>query len=88
MCCTVLEADGFSSGSPLFRCYVAVCNDKIIGHAVYYYIYYTLERKAIHLEDLFVAVEYRKKFVGSRLFHAVAEVKLFTILYNFQWTGQ
>ncbi|XP_011505096.1 PREDICTED: uncharacterized protein LOC105367934 [Ceratosolen solmsi marchali] len=69
----VLEKDGFDGENPLFKCYVAVCDNKIIGYALYFYIYSTLNKKIVHLEDLYVTPDYRQKYVGSRLFHAIAK---------------
>ncbi|KAJ8684124.1 hypothetical protein QAD02_019916 [Eretmocerus hayati] len=69
----VLEKDGFGRTDPLFNCFVAISDDKIVGYALYFYIHSTLERGAIHLEDLYVTPEYRKKRVGSRLFEAIAQ---------------
>jgi GNAT superfamily N-acetyltransferase len=72
--CLALEKDGFDSENPLFKCHVAVCDNKIIGYALYFYIYSTLNKKIMHLEDLYVTPEYRQKYVGSRLFDAIAKV--------------
>ncbi|XP_014219921.1 uncharacterized protein LOC106647866 [Copidosoma floridanum] len=71
--CTVLEKDGFDREDPLFKCYVASCDGKIVGYALYFYIYSTLDPRAIHLEDLYVTPEYREKHIGSRLFDTVAK---------------
>ena len=48
-----LVRDGFSP-NPLFHCFVAEVNDRIIGIALYYYRYSTWKGKTIHLEDLIV----------------------------------
>ncbi|OXU26172.1 hypothetical protein TSAR_009930 [Trichomalopsis sarcophagae] len=69
----VIEKDGFDSENPLYNCHVAVCNGKIVGYALYFYIFSTLEQKAIHLEDLYVTPDYRNKKIGSRLFDSVAK---------------
>lgn len=69
-----LEKDGFLSENPLYKCYVAVCDDVIIGYALYFFIYFTLDQKVLHLEDIYVMPDFRKKSVGSRLFNAVAKV--------------
>ena len=37
-------------------------NDKIIGHALYYYAYSSWEGKVLYVEDLFVREEYRSTF--------------------------
>ena len=40
-------------------------NDKIVGHAVYYYTYSTCEGRCLYLEELFVREEYRSKYNDS-----------------------
>ena len=37
-------------------------NDRIVGHALYFYTYSTWEGKCLYLEDLFVREEYRSKY--------------------------
>ena len=36
-------------------------NDRIVGHALYFYTYSTWEGKCLYLEDLFVREEYRSE---------------------------
>lgn len=36
-------------------------NDRIVGHALYFYTYSTWEGKSLYLEDLFVREEYRSE---------------------------
>ena len=55
---------------------MAVCDGKVVGYALYFYIFSTLDQKAIHLEDLYVTPDFRQKYVGSRLFDSVAKVHL------------
>lgn len=47
---------------------------KLIGYALYYYIYSTWEGKCIYMEDFYVSPEYRGKGVGSRLMGSVCKV--------------
>ncbi|XP_012274454.1 diamine acetyltransferase 2 isoform X2 [Orussus abietinus] len=68
-----LERDGFDSEQPLFQCYVAVAEEKVIGYALYYFVYSTWTGKEMLLEDLCVASNYRNKNVGSMLFQTVAK---------------
>lgn len=68
-----LERDGFDVEHPLFICYVAVAEEKIVGYALFYYTYSTWCGKAMYLEDIYVTKAYRKKHVGSRLLKIVAK---------------
>ncbi|CAB0035378.1 unnamed protein product [Trichogramma brassicae] len=68
-----LQRDGFGSKKPLYECYVAVVFGEIVGYALYFWIYYSLGRKALHLEDLYVTPFHRLKNIGSKLFSAVAK---------------
>ncbi len=54
-----------------FRFFVAEDEGKIIGHAVYYFAYYTWVGKSIYVDDLYVEPEYRRKKIGSMLLHEV-----------------
>ncbi len=55
--------------NPIFTSYVAECQGKIIGLALYYIRYSTWKGKRIYLEDLIVNEKYRGKGVGKKLFH-------------------
>ncbi len=55
-----------------FYCLVAETNDnKIVGMALYYHVYYTWVGKSMYLDDLFVLEEYRGQNIGSRLLEEV-----------------
>ncbi|CAI9591081.1 unnamed protein product [Staurois parvus] len=79
-----LRRDGFEEPSPLFRCLVAEEEDeqkraegpRLVGCAVSYYIYSTWTGRALFLEDLYVAPQYRGKGIGSKLLTATAELCL------------
>ncbi|XP_058803017.1 uncharacterized protein LOC131670965 isoform X2 [Phymastichus coffea] len=71
--CAALQSDGFERERPEFGCLVAVCEERIVGYALYFNVYTTLDRKAVHLEDLYVSPDFRKRHVGSRLFDSVAK---------------
>jgi GNAT superfamily N-acetyltransferase len=64
--------DGFGE-YPVFEFYVADDNDRIVGLALYYFSYSTWKGRAMHLEDLIVTHEYRKKGLGNLLFDKVVE---------------
>ena len=38
-------------------------NDRIVGHALYFYTYSTWEGKCLHMEDLCVREQYRSKYL-------------------------
>ena len=65
-----LERDGFGE-HPLFFCFVAEKNGKIIGMALYYINYSTWKGPCVFLEDIVVTQSERKGGVGKLLFDAV-----------------
>ena len=65
-----LVRDGFSP-NPLFHCFVAEVNDRIIGIALYYYRYSTWKGKSILLEDLIVKEKKRGIGAGMALYKEV-----------------
>lgn len=67
-----LREDGFGP-NPLYRCYVAESNGKLIGFALYYYRYSTWKGKCLYLEDLYVKPEFRKQGIGKLLFQKILE---------------
>ncbi|XP_017785872.1 PREDICTED: diamine acetyltransferase 2 [Nicrophorus vespilloides] len=68
-----LETDGFSE-NPVFTCYVAEVNNKIIGYTLYYICYSTWIGKSIFLEDLYVKDKYRKQGIGKKLILTIAKL--------------
>ena len=42
-------------------------NDRIVGHALYFYTYSTWEGKCLYLDDLFVREEYRSEYTRSHI---------------------
>lgn len=65
-----IERDGFGE-HPLFQVFVAEIDSEVIGMAFYYYRYSTWKGKTIHLEDLIVREDMRKKNIGGLLYNAV-----------------
>lgn len=57
--------------SPLFHCFVAQENEKIVGMALVYFRFSTWVGQSLHLEDLVVAQEHRGKGIGSALYNQV-----------------
>lgn len=65
-----MERDGFGD-QPVFRFFVATCNDRVIGMALYYQKYSTWKGKGIYLEDIIVNEQFRNQGIGRKLFMAV-----------------
>ena len=65
-----LVRDGFSE-NPLFHCFVAEIDQKIIGIALYYYRYSTWKGKTLHLEDLIVKESQRGTGIGFQLYSEI-----------------
>ncbi len=67
-----LKDHGFGN-QPLFHCFVAETEEKIVGIALIYPRYSTWKGPAIHLEDLIVTQSMRGKGVGSALLDSVVK---------------
>ncbi|MEM1257825.1 MAG: GNAT family N-acetyltransferase [Bacteroidota bacterium] len=67
-----LEKDGFGE-NPLFHCFVAEVQSKIVGIALIYPRYSTWSGPVVHLEDLIVTGSMRGKGVGSKLLEEVVK---------------
>ena len=79
-----LERDGFSD-QPLFNCFVAEAEDKIVGMALFYNRYSTWKGKTIHLEDLIVNEDYRGKGIGMQLYKKVMQFALEENIKRVEW---
>ena len=79
-----LERDGFSD-QPLFNCFVAEAEDKIVGMALFYNRYSTWKGKTIHLEDLIVNEDYRGKGIGMQLYKKVMQFALEEKIKRVEW---
>ena len=79
-----LERDGFSD-QPLFNCFVAQAEDKIVGMALFYNRYSTWKGKTIHLEDLIVNEDYRGKGIGMQLYKKVMQFALEENIKRVEW---
>ena len=66
-----LETMGFENKTPLFKCFVAEFENKIVGAAIIYNRFSTWKGKTLHLEDLIVTKKMRGKGIGSKLFDKV-----------------
>jgi GNAT superfamily N-acetyltransferase len=67
-----LERDGFGA-HPLFFCFVAERDGRILGMALYYINYSTWKGPCVFLEDLIVTASERKSGIGKMLFDKVLE---------------
>ncbi|WP_432280190.1 N-acetyltransferase family protein [Urechidicola vernalis] len=65
-----IERDGFGT-TPLFNVFVAEVDNEVVGMAFYYYRYSTWKGKTIHLEDLIVREDMRKKNIGGLLYQSI-----------------
>ena len=79
-----LERDGFGD-QPLFNCFVAEAEDKIVGMALFYNRYSTWKGKTIHLEDLIVNEDYRGKGIGMQLYKKVMQFALEEKIKRVEW---
>ena len=68
-----LERDGFGE-EPVFKCFVAMHKNMIVGIALTYIRYSTWKGKTLHLEDLVVKEEYRGSGLGSKLLNEVIKL--------------
>jgi len=64
------EDSGFGN-NPVWKAFVAIDNDVIIGFALYYIRFSTWKGRRVYLEDFIVTEEYRGKGVGKLLFEQI-----------------
>ncbi len=60
--------ENFEAG--VFNCFVAELDGEIVGIALYYLSWSTWRGRMLHLEDLVVKEQHRKKGIGQKLFDA------------------
>ncbi|MDY8136964.1 GNAT family N-acetyltransferase [Aquimarina sp. 2201CG5-10] len=65
-----LIKEGFGN-NPLFHCFVAEVENRIVGTAIVYYRFSTWKGRSIHLEDLIVKESMRGTGLGSALYAQV-----------------
>jgi len=67
-----IKQHGFGK-QPLFKCFVAELNKKVVGIALFYPRYSTWKGPTLHLEDLIVTEEMKGRGIGSMLYNAFLE---------------
>lgn len=78
----VLEED---FGLKRFQAFVAEREGEVLGMALYYPIYSTWKGHSIHLEDLVVLPQHRRRGVGKQLLKAVIEEAKTQNVGRLQW---
>ncbi len=69
---TIEELRRFGFGeNPLYKCFVAKVDSKVIGMALFYSRFSTWKGETVHLEDLIVTKPMRGKSIGKALFESV-----------------
>ncbi|MGC4079486.1 MAG: GNAT family N-acetyltransferase [Rubrivivax sp.] len=77
--------DGFGE-KPSFSVHVATWNDEVIGFALWFFTWSTWRgRRCLHLEDLFVLPEHRKKGAGVALMRTLAKEAVDAECARFVW---
>ncbi len=67
-----LEEEGLGT-HPLFTCFVAEVDQKIVGIALTYFVFSTWRGRTLHLEDLIVTEKVRGTGVGMALYKRVMQ---------------
>ncbi|WP_299674723.1 GNAT family N-acetyltransferase [uncultured Dokdonia sp.] len=71
--------------NPLFTCFVAEHEAKIIGMALVYFRFSTWEGKSLHLEDLIVSDIHRGKGFGKALYNEVMRYAIQQDVNRVEW---
>ena len=79
-----LIQDGFGE-TPVFECFVATIESKVVGMALYYPCYSTWKGKSWHLEDLIVTEPHRGKGIGFALLKKFISFAYKTGVRRIQW---
>jgi GNAT superfamily N-acetyltransferase len=70
---------------PLFYSYLAYCDGKLAGFALWYFRFSTWKGKRFYLEDLFVKDEYRGQGIGKQLIEICIEEAKNTDCTGMMW---
>jgi len=81
-----LLEDGFRSTPTRFGCLIAEAGDQPAGLALYHRVYSTwTSRSGLYLEDLYVAVPFRRQGVARALMTALANIAVEAGCLHLQW---
>tara|TARA_B100000900_G_scaffold42236_1_gene31479 strand:+ start:10742 stop:11221 length:480 start_codon:yes stop_codon:yes gene_type:complete len=80
-----IEKFGFGR-NPLFKCFVAQQEEKIVGVALFYQRYSTWKGPTLHLEDLIVTEKMKGKGIGSKLYKAFLKYAHGLGVERVEWT--
>lgn len=79
-----LVEDGFGV-RPFFKCHVLEVKGQVLGIALFYYRYSTWKGKTIHLEDLIIDENHRKKGYGKALIKSVIDYAVSKKVRRIEW---
>jgi len=79
-----LVKEGFGK-DPLFTCFIAELENKIVGMALIYYRFSTWKGRAIHLEDLIVKENLRGSGIGKALYTRVIQYAAEKQVKRIEW---
>ena len=73
--------------NPKFEAYIVKFNIKFVGYIMYYFTYSSyLARSVLHIEDLFLIKEYRRKGIGKNMFGFCVEKAFEEDCCRIEWT--
>ena len=79
-----LQISGFGS-NPMFTCFVAEIDNRIVGMALVYFRFSTWKGKVVHLEDMVVKESMRGQGVGEALYAEVIKYGYSQGVKRIQW---
>ncbi len=79
-----LREDGFGE-RPVFECWVAEINEKIVGMMLFYVKYSTWKGKCIYLDDIIVTEKARGKGVGHVLLTQLIRIGRDRKMHRLEW---
>ncbi len=79
-----IEKHGFGQ-NPLFECFVAEVDQKIVGIALFYARYSTWKGPTLHLEDLIVTEKMKGNGIGTALYRKFVEYGYSSRVARIEW---